>query len=132
MPLYGSQQIQSVIPGDLPLTLFNAETPVTGQASIAFTVMPKPHGGPVALSFEFQFPSAPGVFEYDIQDADTETGDAYLLVPVVGQVQAVTVGPGGKAFARVELWPTRGTFFRVLCQAQNANAVASTVKVTAS
>ena len=132
MPLYGSQQIQSLIPGDLPLTLFNAETPLTGQSSIAFTVMPKPHGAPVALSFEFLFAGAPGVFEFDIQDADTETGDAYLLIPAVGQVQVATLGPGGKAVARVELWPTRGTFFRVLCLTQNANAVACTVKVTAS
>lgn len=133
MPLYGSQTVVSVIPGDLPLTLFNAETPQTGQSSIAFSVMPKPHGSPVALSFEFTFAANPGAFEFDIQDADTEFEDNYLLVPAVGQVQA-SQGPqkNGKFVARVELSPTRGTFFRVFTALQNANAVASTVKVTAS
>lgn len=133
-PLYNSQVITNspmvtIKPGDTA-TLFNAETPLSGQNSIAVNVASGPDRVLRGLAFEFVFAAAPGAFNYRIQGSDTDADSSYFT-PGTGTVTAVTVEADGTSRARVELSPWVAKFARVNINAQNANGVAVTVKVSA-
>lgn len=120
MPAYGS--IGSPIasyPGD-SIVLFNAESLATNGASLACSVARSPWSERTQadLSIEISFDGAPGAFELDIQTADTDTANAYIVEPSVGTITAVNSGN----YARVEL-PVRANFIRLFVKTQPANSV---------
>ncbi len=89
MPAYGTQQVPySIAPGDSVQAITASEqvegaTPYAGER-VALA-------GPLAgrrVRFEIQFGGAPGVFEVDAQEADTDTANAYQTVGSVTQVNA--------------------------------------------
>jgi hypothetical protein len=138
MPLYNANvpsnsPVPALQPGDaLGVTLFN-EIPAAGALSQQIFVARKDNGQSASISLEFTFPSNPGVFEFDILDADTDAIDNYIVIPAVGQVINAAAGPGGVKFtARVELSPFRANFLAVQCVTPNANAVNSLVRAFSS
>lgn len=126
MPAYGTRNPQAIYPGDLPTVLWSAEAPATGTTSLAVALFLDPNIGNAAkLSVEVSFSAAPGAFEIDIQDADTDVDAAYIAIPNA-IINAVNAGN----FARFELSPFVGRFVRLLMKTQPANAVNTTAKVT--
>jgi hypothetical protein len=115
-------------PGDQFL-FFNAETPIATQQSQQVAIGKRDADQPASISLELQFPADPGAFQFDLQDADTDTPDGYLSIPG-GSINAAKQGPGGKFFARVELVPFKGTFLLLTCVVASANAQPVTAKVT--
>jgi hypothetical protein len=113
MPLYNSQPMQAVYPGD-SANVFNAEAPLANQSSIALNLPVKDADQPPYISVELLFSAAPGVFEFDIQEADTDTDDAYITVPAVGQITTAQAG-AVKSVARVDLVPLKAKFVRLKC-----------------
>lgn len=137
MPLYGSQiATNSPLPclmqsGDSVL-LFNAESPLTGQLSLAVAIaQAQGSGAQKAVSVEITFSGNPGTFQFNVQDSDTDAQDNYLNVPSGGQLTTAT-GPGnaGKYVTKTELVPFAGMFIALKCTTQNQNAVTVTAKVT--
>lgn len=135
MPLYNSQVISNsplrqLFPGET-VALFNAETPLNNQASIAVCVTEKEGRTLPSLSFEFIWPTDPGAFNFRIQGADTDVEDSYLTEGAGTVVSPATTQPNGSFRSRVELSPWVAKFCRVKVFTQSANAVAGTVNVTA-
>lgn len=128
MPNYNtlaSIPIPAIYPGDQVL-LFNAEQPAAPQASQQVCLANAyDNTNSQAAAIELFFSAAPGVFEVDIQVADTDQDTAYITVP--GQGVITTVNPNN--FARVELVPLKAKFLRVKLVTRT-NAVNLTVKVT--
>ncbi len=77
-----------------------------------------------ALSIELEFSAAPGAFELDIQDADTDADAFYQAIPNA----AITV-VSAQNIARFELNPFAGKFVRVFMKTLT-NAVGWRVKVS--
>jgi len=103
--------------------LFNAEAIVAGQASEPVCLKPGYTAGQV-VSVEILFSAAPGAFEIDMQDADTEA-DAWYQNIVGGQISAVNAIT---FVARAEI-TVKGKFLRALVKTLT-NAVNVTVRVT--
>src|SRR6185312_2427894 len=96
MPNYNtlaSIPIPSVYPGDVVI-LFNSEQPSVPQASqqVALANYLGADDGPYSFSIELQFSGAPGVFEVDVQVADTDTDAAYTQIPTTGAITSVNTG----------------------------------------
>jgi hypothetical protein len=88
------------------------ETITAPEASIAFTVLGRPAGSPPpAMSFEFTFGGAPGAFNIQIQEADTDCDNAYITPT---NAAYTTTAVTANNVARVDLIPTGGRFMRVL------------------
>jgi len=123
--------------------LIKGEQPAILTASVPICITPPVQGGPPPeVCFEFSFyttgtlvPAAPGAFEIDIQEADTDA-DAFYILPTNAAYKvtglAASAGSTGAASiskARVDLQPTGGKFMRVALIAR-ANAVDLVAKVT--
>jgi len=115
-------------PGDQFL-FFNNETPIAGQQSQQVAVGRKDVDTVASVSVELQFPADPGAFQFDLQDADTDTPDAYLTPPG-GSMLVAKQGPGGKFFARLEMVPIKGTWIVLTCVVASANAQPVIAKVS--
>lgn len=103
------------------------ETILAGQASIAVNLQAQAGDPPPMVCVEIRFSAAPGVFEIDIQEADTDA-DGFFITPsnsayTVNAVNAVTF------VVRVDLSPTGGKFLRLYMKAL-ANAVNVSAKIT--
>jgi len=112
----------------LPATTSNVvgETPAVPQASIAINVGDFQEGGPApGVSFEGFFSGAPGVFEVDFQEADTDFDTAYILPSNAAYKVTAVVGNN----FRVDLIPTGGRFMRAVLVSR-ANAVSLILKAT--
>lgn len=109
--------------GDLPATLFNAETQVAGVASIAIGLGDKDEAFPGTLSVEFFFSGAPGAFELDLQTADTDA-DAFYQQEGLGMTTVNSFNAGRGEFLQVS-----ANFARILIKAL-ANAVKITARIT--
>jgi hypothetical protein len=105
--------MQAVYPGE-SVNVLNAESPAAGQSSIAVFLAPKDVDQPGSVSIELLFSGAPGAFEFDVQVADTDTDDAYITVPAVGQITTAQAGTV-KSVARLELSPVVARFIRLKC-----------------
>jgi hypothetical protein len=103
--------------------LFNAESPAAPQASDRVAIGNKDMNYPASISVEVQFSAAPGAFELDVQDADTDA-DAYYQNVSGGQLTAVSAAFTG----RIELVPIKGRFLRVRLASLD-NAVQVTARV---
>jgi len=130
-PLYGSTvagNARALYPGDT-FTLFNAELPTSGQASLSVNLANLFSRNVRGLALELIFATAPGAFNFQIQGADTDEAAAFFTEGT-GTVTVGTVQSDGTTRARVELSPWAAKFMRLLCQAQTANGVAVTARVT--
>jgi hypothetical protein len=109
--------------------------PAAGVASIPACITSPVQGGPPPMvTFEFSFyatgtlvPAAPGAFEIDIQEADTDA-DAFYIQPTNAAYKVTAVNATTQK-ARVDLSPTGGKFIRVLLLTRT-NAVDFVAKVT--
>lgn len=113
----------------LPITdsTVTGESPALGTASIAVTLPSRDTPGVPLISLEGFFSAAPGVFEIDIQEADTDADGLYIL-PSAAAYTVTAVNATTQAF-RVDLSPTGGKFLRVKLISR-ANAVTLVVKAT--
>jgi hypothetical protein len=125
MPAYQTTgSITALYPGDQVLA-FNAEKPASGTLSQQFAIAPN-NVDPPSVNIEVLFAGAPGAFEFDVYEADTDVSTNYRQVPVSGAISAVDANNG----ARLDLSPFTGTFIAIFCKTQNANSVNATVKIT--
>lgn len=113
----------------LPITdsTVTGESPAAGTASIAITLPARDGSAVPMVSFEGFFSGAPGTFEIDIQEADTDA-DALYILPSAAAYTVSAVNATTQAF-RVDLNPTGGRFMRVLLKTRT-NAVSLVVKAT--
>ncbi len=113
----------------LPITdaTVTGETPLAGTASIAVALPARDSGAVPLISFEGIFSGAPGSFEVDIQEADTDA-DAFYITPTAAAYTVTAVNATTQAF-RVDLSPTGGKFMRAVLKTR-ANAVTFILKVT--
>ena len=111
--------------------LFSAEPLTTGEFSQQVQIPPNIVGsGDVRLRFQVDFSAAPGAFEINIMECDTDTqGSAeYAEVPVAGVINAINAGSATQA--TVDLAPFQGQFVCLYVRTQPANAVTCTARVT--
>jgi hypothetical protein len=103
------------------------ETILAGIASgsVAFSI--KGGGTPPMVCVELTFSAAPGAFELDIQEADTNS-DASFILPTNANYTVNTVNALTQKF-RIDLSPTGGKFMRVYMKTLT-NAVKCSVKIT--
>lgn len=114
--------------------LIKGEQPAAGTASIPICVGPMGSGGTPMVCFEVSFyatgtlnPAAPGAFEIDIQEADSDA-DAFYILPTnttytINAVNAVTQK------VRIDVSPSGGRFMRALLKTRT-NAVDVVIKAT--
>lgn len=103
--------------------LFNNETVSAGSASVAVQLERISHSSyPFGASFQVKFSGAPGVFEVDIQAADTDADGDYVTVASIAAVGSSNV----TRYDMTNLWPK---FVRALVKTLG-NAVNVTVLVT--
>jgi hypothetical protein len=102
---------------------FNAEQPAVPQASIEFALPPNPRTLGAALSVEVSFSGAPGVFEVDLQEADTDADANFVSNATT--ITAVNAGNVGRQdYANIT-----GQFVRILLKTRT-NAVNALIKIT--
>jgi len=124
MPAYGSATaVPAIYAGD-SYTVWNAETPSTSTASQQVALIPNQDGGLYSISVEIQFSGDPGSFEVDIQDADTDTANAYQNLLGLYAITAVN----SAFWARLEV-QLKSKFVR-LYLASRTNSVTLTAKVS--
>ena len=105
-----------------------AEAIVAGQASMAVTLAPGAQGDAApSVAVEVRFSAAPGTFELDIQEADTDA-DAFYITPTNTTYQISAVN-ATTFIARADLSPTGGKFMRVFMKTLT-NVVNTTCKIT--
>lgn len=135
-PLYNSQAatnspLVAVMPDQVvPVTLFAAETPASGAASIAAAIAARhPEAGLQPVAFRFSCPLGIGAGVFQIQDADFDAAGEYDSVnfggATPGQIAAANMNASG--VARVEL-TIRGRFVRVLCVTAPSNPITVTAE----
>lgn len=119
----------SLYQGDSYL-LWNNEAVTAGKASIEVATVSggKYDNYPAHLGFELQFSAAPGVFELDIQEADTDEDIFYQQVQQGGAGVAITTVSANNT-ARVDVVPVQGKFVRAFMKTLT-NVVNTTLKVS--
>lgn len=112
----------------LPVTDLNVagEQPAAPQASIAVHLVAQDGGPPPMITVQGQFSGAPGAFNVQIQEADTDA-DAFYITPT-NAAYTVTAVTANNVF-RVDLSPTGGKFLRILLSSRT-NGVTFICKVT--
>jgi hypothetical protein len=104
------------------------ETILAGQASIAVNLQPGFEGMPPPMvTVELRFSGAPGAFEVDIQEADTDA-DAFYITPS-NAAYTVTAVVAATGIFRVDLSPTGGKFMRLFMKTLT-NGVNCRAKIT--
>lgn len=132
MPAYvqGSPNLplQALYPGGIPATVWSAEALVTGTPSSAIAIALLPDNNVASVSFEVKFSAAPGAFEIDIQEADTDEDAAYTNIAnaVITDAQLNSSG----VYARIDIVGQRSKFLRAMPAIKPANAVNATGKFT--
>ena len=102
------------------------ETPAAPQASNAVNIEHIEGSSAPGVSFEGIFSGAPGAFEVDIQESDTDV-DADYILPATTAYKITAVGSNNSF--RVDLIPTGGRFMRALLVSRT-NAVSLILKAT--
>lgn len=114
----------------IPLSDMNVagETPTPPQASVAIGigVGAGMNNAPPMVTFEFRFSGAPGAFNIQIQEADTDA-DGNYITPAAAAYTITAVNANN--VARVDLSPTGGKFMRVLLSTRT-NAVSLIAKAS--
>lgn len=96
-------------------------------SSIAVCLQSQQGDTPPMVCVELHFDAAPGAFEVDIQEADTDA-DAFYILPG-GTAYTINVVNATTQNARVDLSPTGGKFMRLFLKTL-ANAVKVRAKIT--
>ena len=104
-----------------------SETQVAPVASIAVNLQGQFGDPPPMVTVELHFDAAPGAFEVDIQEADTDADAFYILPGATAYTINVVVAATNNA--RVDLSPTGGKFMRLLLKTLT-NAVKVRAKIT--
>ncbi len=126
MPNYDATRFTTALYSAQSELFFDAEQPAPPQASRQFHIPQGRLGSqPPTVTIEGFFSADPGVFQLDVQEADTNTDDAYQTVPSAGSVTAVDAN----FYFRVDLDPFVGVFIR-LNLVSRTNGVNLTVKAT--
>lgn len=110
--------------------LFNNEALVAGEFSQQVHIPPNPAGAAnVALRFTIDFSAAPGAFEIDIMEDDTDLQGAahYAEVPLAGVINAINANSTTQA--TVDLSPFQGQFVTLYVRTAPANPVTCTARV---
>jgi hypothetical protein len=103
------------------------ETILAGIASVS-VALTSPCGGPSPMvCIEIAFSAAPGTFEIDIQEADTNADAAFITPTNVAYTVTAVITATNRA--RVDLSPTGGKFIRVFVKTLT-NAVTTRCKIT--
>src|SRR5690242_16889025 len=114
MPVYATTNNPSAVyPGD-SVSVINAEASTvypSGTASQQVAVGNVWNGNAINVSMEVQFSGNPGAFEIDLQDADTDSTNAYQNVPGCALTTATQASGSGAFFARCEA-PVKAKFMR--------------------
>ena len=122
--------VQANADKSIPISEANVvgEQPAPPQASIAAGLPPAANFQPAqpAISIEIRFSGAPGAFNVQVQEADTDA-DAFYITPS-NLAYTMTV-VNGQNIARADLTTGAGKFIRILLSSRT-NAVAMTAKVT--
>jgi hypothetical protein len=120
MPAYvqGSTNLplQALYPG-ASAVVWSAETPLVGTKSAAVCIARLCDNSVTSVSFEVKFSGAPGAYEIDIQEADTDEDAAYLSI----NNAVLTLSTNN--YARYDMSPMQGRFVRALMKIATANAV---------
>lgn len=132
-PLYNSQATSNsplvfIYPGDT-YTLFNAESPLTGQSSIAVYISNSAEREVNGLALELVFSANPGTFNFRIQGSDSDADSSYFTEGA-GTVTTATQEADGTYRMRVELSPWVTKFMRLNINMQTQNNVTVTARVT--
>lgn len=127
-PSYNTQTPAIALNQGNQVQAFNTEQPTSGTLSQQFYVPAASENGPAvpAISVEVVFSGAPGAFEFDIYEADSDVQTSYLQIPAAGSINAVSANN----VARVDLSPFVGSYIAIYCKTQTANAVNATVRIT--
>lgn len=123
MPAYPGNDLAKLLYENQQAFLWNNEVAVVGSASIAFQLRRERGASyPFGASFELFFSGAPGVFEMDIQVADTDQDLRYITVATIAAVNANNV----TRYDMTNLYPkyVRGKLVAL------ANVVNTTLQVT--
>jgi len=122
--------VQTSADKGIPISDMNVsgEQPAPPQTSIAAAIGPVAgaHGPQPAISVEIRFSGAPGAFNVQVQEADTDA-DAFYITPTNAAYTMTVVT--AQNIARADLTTGAGKFIRVLLSSRT-NAVAMTAKVT--
>src|SRR5208282_3341390 len=111
--------------------LFNGEALISGEFSERVHLPPAPIGSAdVRIRLQIDFSGAPGAFEIDVMECDTDTqGSAeYAEIPVAGVI--TTVNSGSATQATLDLAPFQGQFLCLYVRTQPANSVTCTARAT--
>jgi hypothetical protein len=110
--------------------VITGEQPATGTFSQQFQIPVSDQQPSRNISFTLSWPSNPGAFNIQIQDADQDIAANYVTIPTAGTITSAPQAPGsGNFVARVELNPWQANFGRLYVNTQTANAVNLTALV---
>ena len=110
--------------------VITGEQPASGTFSQQFQVPVSDQQPSRNLAFTLIWPSNPGAFNIQIQDADQDIAANYVTIANAGTITSATQAPGsGNYIARVELNPWQANFGRLYVNTQTANAVNLTATV---
>lgn len=110
--------------------VWNAEAVLAGEYSQQLHMAPGPTSNPSrGLRIILDFSAAPGTFEFDVMEDDTDLQGAahYAEIPVAAVINALNSGSATQA--TLDLLPFQGQFFCLYCKTAPSN---SGIKVTAT
>lgn len=124
MPVYPGSGKATLLNTNQQKLLFNAERILSGTASIAVQLeRQKSAFYPFGASLEISFSAPPGVFQVDVETADTDQDANFVAI------QSLTTGLNTSNVARVELPSFWAKYIR--CKAVTlTNDVLTTIQVT--
>jgi hypothetical protein len=123
MPNYTANAKAALIRNNTQVFFWNAETVAAGTLSIAFELERVNRSFyPWGYSVEVQFSGAPGAFEVDIMEADTDIAGYFVKVGSIVAVSATNVA----RFETTSLYPK----YVAVLMVSLTNAVNTTVKLT--
>jgi hypothetical protein len=126
MPNYNANVAPRILAlGNPQSLLFNNETVAAGEVSERVTLPQSPDRPLRGISFELSCDSDPGVFQIDVQEADTDSTAFYI------SIQSLAANNGAPSYvARFDLPLPAGSFFRYKVVTWPNAAVKLTAKMT--
>lgn len=128
MPAYNTAQgVPCIYPSDLAYAVFSGETLSVNEVSQQVAVSRQNEGEP-GITVELQFSANPGVFEIDLQEADTDATNFYLNV-ASAVINAATQGADSKYYARFDAASFAGQFARLFVKTWPNTSVTCIAKI---
>jgi len=126
MPNYNTALKVQLNPGESFL-LFNAETPTPSQQSTAIAFGPSVGQNPPTYSVELIFSGAPGAFNFQIQEANTEAAANYITPS--NTAYTISSASGSGTVYRSDIIQSAAPFVCGLLSSRT-NSVSVTAKLT--